>query len=58
MPSGKRSAAAKQAVIALDLGGTKLASALFDADGNQIVKRSLPPGPESYGDACYPLSPE
>jgi glucokinase len=42
MPSGKRPAAAKQAVIALDLGGTKLASALFDADGNVVVKRSLP----------------
>lgn len=33
---------AKQAVIGLDLGGTKLASALFDADGKPIVKRSLP----------------
>src|SRR5262245_52363325 len=42
MPSGKRPAAQKQAVIALDLGGTKLASALFDADGNVVVKRSLP----------------
>ena len=31
-----------QAVIALDLGGTKLASALFAADGRGLSKRSLP----------------
>lgn len=42
MPNAKRSAGQKQAVIALDLGSTQLASALFDADGKPIVKRSLP----------------
>lgn len=42
MPSAKRSATQPQAVIGLDLGGTKLAAALFDADGRAIVKRSLP----------------
>jgi glucokinase len=42
MPTAKRSAGLKQAVIGLDLGGTKLASALFDADGEPLVKRSLP----------------
>jgi glucokinase len=38
MPSTRQ----KQAVIGLDLGGTKLASALFNADGEPLVKRSLP----------------
>lgn len=42
MPKSKRSAEQKPAVVALDLGGTKLATALFDADGKPIVKRSLP----------------
>ena len=42
MPSAKRSATQKQAVIGLDLGGTKLAAALFDSEGQAIVKRSLP----------------
>src|SRR3954470_2081006 len=42
MPSAKRSATQQQAVIGLDLGGTKLAAALFDAEGRAIVKRSLP----------------
>jgi glucokinase len=42
MPNAKRSAGQKQAVIGLDLGGTKLASALFDADGQPVVKRNLP----------------
>lgn len=41
MPKSKRSAEQKQAVIGLDLGGTKLASALFDTDGKPIVRRSL-----------------
>src|SRR5215212_8797167 len=31
-----------QAVIALDLGGTKLATALFAADGRRLSRRSLP----------------
>lgn len=34
----------QQAVIALDLGGTKLASALFTTDGKPLVKRTLPRG--------------
>lgn len=42
MPSAKRSATQPPSVIGLDLGGTKLAAALFDADGQVIVKRSLP----------------
>lgn len=42
MPTAKRPAGQKHAVIGLDLGGTKLASALFDADGQPLVKRSLP----------------
>src|SRR3954453_16802823 len=42
MPSAKRSATQPQAVIGLDLGGTKVAAALFDAEGRAIVKRSLP----------------
>ena len=42
MPKVKRSATGKQAVIGLDLGGTKLAAALFDADGQVILKRQLP----------------
>ena len=42
MPSAKRSATQQQAVIGLDLGGTKLAAALFDTEGRAIVKRSLP----------------
>lgn len=43
MPTAKRPVGSKQnAVIGLDLGGTKLASALFDAEGLPLVKRSLP----------------
>src|SRR3954463_15719045 len=42
MPKAKRRAIGSDAVIALDLGGTKLASALFDADGKIILKRQLP----------------
>ena len=42
MPSAKRSATQQPAVIGLDLGGTKLAAALFDTEGQAIVKRSLP----------------
>ena len=42
MPTAKRLAGQKQAVIGLDLGGTKLASALFDVEGEPLVKRSLP----------------
>src|SRR6476620_6264026 len=41
MPTAKRPAV-QHAVIGLDLGGTKLAAALFDADGQAVVKRSLP----------------
>jgi glucokinase len=41
MPTAKRSAALPTAVIGLDLGGSKLAAALFGADGNPLVKRSL-----------------
>jgi len=44
MPSAKRSATQQQAVIGLDLGGTKLAAALFDTEGRPIVRRSLPLG--------------
>ena len=42
MPTAKRSRQLDQAVIGLDLGGTKLASALFDAAGKPLIKRSLP----------------
>ena len=42
MPSAKRSATQQPAVIGLDLGGTKLAAALFDVEGKPIVKRILP----------------
>ena len=42
MPKVKRPATGNEAVIGLDLGGTKLASALFDADGQVILKRQLP----------------
>ena len=42
MPKVKRPATGSEAVIGLDLGGTKLASALFDADGQVILKRQLP----------------
>src|SRR5262249_42739152 len=42
MASAKRSATQQQAVIGLDLGGTKLAAALFDTEGRPIVRRTLP----------------
>src|SRR4029079_3903009 len=42
MPTAKRSRQLPQAIIGLDLGGTKLASALFDADGQLLVRRRLP----------------
>ena len=42
MPTAKRSRQLEEAVIGLDLGGTKLASALFDVQGQPLVKRSLP----------------
>src|SRR5689334_4407590 len=54
MPKSKRSAEQPQAVIALDFGGTKLASALFDINGKPIVKRSLPLGNRA-GDAVGEL---
>jgi glucokinase len=42
MPTAKRSRQLEEVVIGLDLGGTKLASALFDVQGQPLVKRSLP----------------
>jgi glucokinase len=42
MPKSKRPAAGSEAVIGLDLGGTKLSAALFDADGRIVVRRKLP----------------
>src|SRR5215203_6455232 len=42
MPKTKRSAIGSEAVIGLDLGGTKLSSALFTADGQIVVRRTLP----------------
>jgi glucokinase len=42
MPTAKRSRQLDEAVIGLDLGGTKLASALFDAAGQPLIRRSLP----------------
>ncbi len=42
MPTAKRSRQLEEAVIGLDLGGTKLASALFDVQGQPLVKCSLP----------------
>ena len=41
MPTAKRSRQLEEVVIGLDLGGTKLASALFDVRGQPLVKRSL-----------------
>lgn len=42
MPTAKRSRQFPPAVIGLDLGGTKLASALFDVAGQPLIRRSLP----------------
>jgi glucokinase len=42
MPTKKRPRQLAQAVIGLDLGGTKLASAVFDVAGKPLIKRSLP----------------
>jgi glucokinase len=42
MPKTKRSAIGSEATIGLDLGGTKFSSALFDADGQIVVRRKLP----------------
>jgi glucokinase len=42
MATAKRSRQLEEVVIGLDLGGTKLASALFDVRGQPLVKRSLP----------------
>src|SRR5262245_43010356 len=40
-PMSKHSVKDAQAVVALDLGGTKLASALFVADGPPLEQRSI-----------------
>lgn len=42
MPVANTNNPTKSAVIALDLGGTKLASALFDASGKPRLKRATP----------------
>jgi glucokinase len=43
MPTAKRRAgSARHAVIALDLGGTKLASAIFTGEGRPLAKRVVP----------------
>ncbi|HEX4413354.1 MAG TPA: ROK family protein [Lacipirellulaceae bacterium] len=42
MPTAKRSRQLPQAVIGLDLGGTKLAAALFDTAGQPLIRRGLP----------------